>query len=118
MSDLNLEEQLRSAYPTLFDDSWCEVGVGEGWHQLVKTLCGVIDNRRKFASTKVDVKVRQIKEKFGGLRFYIDGGDDGIWGAIALAEELSLHMCEECGAPGKQVSPRGWIKTKCEEHAK
>ena len=38
-----------------------------------------------------DVKIAQIKTKFGGLRFYIDGGDEQIYGMIQFAE----HLCQQ-----------------------
>jgi hypothetical protein len=35
-----------------------------------------------------EVKIAQVKTKFGGLRFYIDGGDEQIYGMIQFAEYL------------------------------
>lgn len=57
----------------------------------------------------------QVKEKFGGLRFYYNGGDDYIKGVVDMAEEMSYVTCEECGAPGKPTKG-GWIRTLCKEH--
>lgn len=57
----------------------------------------------------------QVKEKFGGLRFYYMGGDDYIRGLEAMAESMSYRTCEVCGAPGSSTS-EGWIRTLCEEH--
>jgi hypothetical protein len=37
------------------------------------------------------VTIAQIKSKFGELRFYIDGGDDAVYGMIRFAE----HLCEQ-----------------------
>ena len=34
------------------------------------------------------VTIAQVKSKFGGLRFYIDGGDDAVYGMIRFAERL------------------------------
>jgi len=62
------------------------------------------------------VVVSQVKEKFGGLRFYYDGGNDNIRGMVGMAESLSAITCEECGAPGDQRHD-GWIRTLCDEHA-
>jgi hypothetical protein len=59
----------------------------------------------------------QVKEKFGGLRFYYNGGDDYIRGLASMAESMSTSTCEECGAPGKQRG-RSWIYTACDAHAK
>lgn len=57
----------------------------------------------------------QVKEKFGGLRFYFSGGDDWIDGAVAMAESMSYRTCEVCGAPGTSNS-KGYIQTLCETH--
>jgi len=62
------------------------------------------------------VVVSQVKEKFGTLRFYYDGGDEYIRGAVDLAESMTGATCEECGAPGK-VSDKGWIRVRCAAHA-
>lgn len=59
----------------------------------------------------------QVKEKFGGLRFYHHGGDDYCDGVIQMAEAMSMVTCEECSATGK-TGGRGWIKTLCETHRK
>ena len=66
--------------------------------------------------TKVpQVEVHQIKEKFGGLRFYYEGGDDQISGMVRMAEAWADTSCEECGAIGKRRSG-GWIRTLCDVH--
>lgn len=58
----------------------------------------------------------QVKEKFGGLRFYVSGSDKYIRGMIYMAENLSLVTCEECGKPGRPRDGK-WISTLCDEHA-
>ena len=62
-----------------------------------------------------DFQVEQVKEKFGGLRFYTTYGNDQIHGAISFAEEMSFRICETCGNPGKVYS-KGWTVTRCEDH--
>ena len=57
----------------------------------------------------------QVKEKFGTLRFYYDGGDHVTQGIVMMAESLSAVTCEQCGAPG-QPDTRGWVKTLCDKH--
>ena len=59
----------------------------------------------------------QVKEKFGALRFYYHGGDDIVDGMARMAESMSSVTCEQCGVPGRQRG-RGWIVTRCDEHAK
>ena len=58
----------------------------------------------------------QVKEKFGALRFYYDGGDEYIRGAVTMAEFMSTVTCEDCGKPGSKSNKSNWIKTVCDEH--
>ncbi len=58
----------------------------------------------------------QVKEKFGGLRFYVDRASDKHYAYITFAESMSYHTCEECGAEGKYYGI-GWHRTLCDKHA-
>ena len=57
----------------------------------------------------------QIKEKFGTLRFYYNGGDETIQGMVRMAESMSAVTCETCGSPGK-LRRGGWLQTLCDRH--
>lgn len=61
------------------------------------------------------VTVAQIKEKFGGLRFYYDGGDEYISGLVTMAESWADKTCEVCGDAG-QLRNGGWVRTLCDTH--
>jgi hypothetical protein len=58
----------------------------------------------------------QVKEKFGGLRFYVQAATDKHYQYISFAESMSYRTCEECGAPGKTYTD-GWHMTLCDIHA-
>jgi hypothetical protein len=64
---------------------------------------------------KVPVAV-QVKEKFGGLRFYVQAATDKHYQYISFAESMSYRTCEQCGAPGKRYTD-GWHQTLCDIHA-
>lgn len=66
-------------------------------------------------SEKIPVAV-QVKEKFGGLRFYVDRASEKHYNYITFAESMSYHICEECGSPGKTYTD-GWHMTLCDIHA-
>ena len=66
-------------------------------------------------AVKVPVAV-QVKEKFGGLRFYVHAATDKHYNYISFAESMSYRTCEECGAPGKTYTD-GWHMTLCDIHA-
>lgn len=85
--------------------------VGEGWHSIVDDLI------KDLFALGWNGSLYQIKEKFGGLRFYIDKGNDEIFKRINLAELQSLKTCEDCGEEGTTGSWGGyWILTLCPLH--
>lgn len=88
-----------------------------GWEGLYKPL---IEKCQSMGGT-----VEQVKEKFGGLRFYFSPPsryltvkENKQWtafhSAVNLAEEQSFKTCEGCGAEGSKHIHGGWIKTLCE----
>jgi len=95
------------------------LGTGIGWYNLIYTLTNCIDRRLEHLNKdggNRKVVIAQIKEKFGGLRYYADGDvDEQMDGMIDFAESLSYTICEECGAPGK-LRGGGWMRTLCDKH--
>ncbi len=82
--------------------------VGVGWKKLVDPLEEVCK--------LTDTKILQVKEKFGGLRFYIgwQEGFEWVHDLVDTAERMSLSTCEDCGSI-EQVSTRGsWLRTLCQ----
>ena len=82
--------------------------VGPGWHSIVTRL---IDDLFELGW---DGKLLQIKEKFGGLRFYVDSGNEAIFRRINEAEGESVVTSEFSGKPGR-VRDTGWMKTLDDE---
>jgi hypothetical protein len=77
-----------------------------GWRKLIDPLVERCEQE--------GAKILQIKEKFGGLRFYADGCSMDLLKDINLAEKESFKVCQDCGKPGKSVSIGGWNLTLCE----
>lgn len=104
-----------------FDERGIECG--DGWFALIERLSTAcedeIDALISQGVTEVHwPRVAQIKEKFGGLRFYVNGSVTDELRALVLTveEEESRHTCECCGAPGKLREGR-WRHTYCDQHA-
>lgn len=112
-------KQMEARFPKMFAEPYGGFACGEGWWPILEALCGQIqhhvDWKNKQSEVVAQVTVNQIKEKFGGLRFYYSGGDDAIDGMVRMAESWAAHSCETCGSPGKSRSG-GWIKTLCDYH--
>ena len=119
------EQRMLTTYPKLFSQPFGGFAIGKGWWHIIEALCGQIQHYvdwKQEQFTKYnrgqgchDVIVEQIKEKFGGLRFYYQGGDEKVDGMVRMAECWADHSCEECGAPGKRRGG-GWIRTLCDHH--
>jgi len=123
-----LQNRLFAKYPRLYQDrnkdmtqtAMCwGIECGDGWYTLLDCLSSVIEehveNETLNNPTKEHYPVAsQVKEKYGGLRFYTTTCDPYIDGAIRVAEKLSYSICEMCGKPGI-LNKHGWMRTLCEE---
>jgi hypothetical protein len=83
--------------------------VGPGWYPLIKEL---IEDLIELGWNK---QICQVKEKFGGLRFYINEGSDEIHKRIRKAENSSYETCEVTGNPGLLRGDLGWWRTLSQE---
>ena len=88
---------------------------GDGWFTLIDAACALIQRQIDITGTQ-QLVASQVKEKFGGLRFYYRQGNDYAASVVDLAESLSTHVCEVCGALGKVISASGWMRARCTEH--
>ena len=90
------------------------LGVSEGWYSLIDSLC--TDLQVMSDASDRQVKALQVKEKFGGLRFYVADATEKMLHLIAKAEDSSFTICETCGEPGERINKGGWLTTQCEKH--
>jgi hypothetical protein len=113
------EKRMEAEYPKMFSEPYGGFAISEGWWVIIERLCANIqhhlDWKNKETEVVPQVVVRQIKEKFGGLRFYYDGGDAEISGMVRMAESWAGISCETCGDRGQRRSG-GWIRTLCDKH--
>jgi len=121
------QARMLEEYPKIFSQPFGGFAIGPGWWLIVDLLCSRIQQRIDMVQYRIEkypewenepvpqVVVAQIKEKFGGLRFYYDGGDDYIEGLVAMAEDWANRTCEKCGKPGTKTVD-GWVQTLCEKH--
>lgn len=115
-------KSMEEKYPKMFAQPYGGFAVGKGWWPILQALCSNIQHYLDWINTNHEkhpvveqVVVAQIKEKFGGLRFYYGGGDDKVHGMVRMAESWAAHSCEECGKPGI-LRHSGWLETLCDEH--
>jgi len=81
------------------DDKYLFASCGDGWKEIIR------NTDKKLRYIDPEYKIAQIKEKFGGLRYYFDSSL--YYGSIAheimddivrAAEHEASRTCELCGA--------------------
>jgi len=139
-------QELIATYPRIFKGEPPVIPgyVNAGWHPPLMRLCAGIDALLTDQEAE-QCEVMQIKEKFGGLRFYVRLGQaerismdisspDGervrlealcvdaepdtlarIHLLIREAEAEAARTCEDCGELGK-LRRDSWSRTLCDGH--
>lgn len=120
-----LDQKLVADFPKLFrdrnsspQDTCFAFGFecGDGWEPLLRRAAEKLEAiNNSLANPDEHIVASQVKEKFGTLRFYINGGDDAADAIIREAEEASEVTCEVCGEPGT-LRGKYWVYTACDEH--
>ena len=112
-------KRMEKSYPKMYSGKYGGFAVGKGWYPIIERLSSSIQQhiewKNKDSEVCPQVIVEQIKEKFGGLRFYYQGGDEYIHGLVSMAESWAGIACEECGGIGKRRGG-GWVRTLCDVH--
>lgn len=99
-----------------------------GWAKIIENLDDLIN------TVDSEYQIDQIKEKFGGLRYYITNSDkyrtkikenfpafiDPVSLYINNAQRNSFLTCENCGKKDSEVETRPnegefWIRTLCKK---
>ena len=109
-----LEKKLVEKYPKIFKDYGGDISktcmgwgmtCGKGWFLLIDELCSKLSD---------DAVALQVKEKLGGLRFYLHGTEKDHETEMEY-ESKSFEICETCGEPAKLTNNKGWLRTICED---
>jgi hypothetical protein len=121
--DENIKEDFIEILKTIPDRWGRWVSLDKGWYKLV------IDTHKKLKYIDPNYEIHQVKEKFGGLRYYYQSSfphgsiqDEIMESIINTAEKDASHTCEICGVYGGaygykhdvQLRDRNrWYKTLC-----
>lgn len=90
---------------------------GDGWFGILSELITKIKELDE--KNGVVTQVIQIKEKFGGLRFYpLRGASNEVWKLITEYEEKSYGVCEFTGSrTNVGMWTYGWMSTMSKKYA-
>jgi hypothetical protein len=110
---MNLQELESKLDPYWASDSIKSIDVEPGWYQLV------LDCHKELLAVNPHYTIVQIKQKFGQLRYYINGNDAMTDNIIYNYENKSVVICERCGDPGSTSKVFNfYMQTLCENHQK
>lgn len=137
---------IRQQYPDLLDPAWKDenfryfLSINAGWHGLVVEYLDRVEAHLRQTGWIGRYYLRQVKEKFGGLRLYFrpkptvstdadgfplevedfDAAPPEVYEPLGKIyddiSERSQHICEECGEPGELRKFDGWYATCCDLH--
>jgi len=109
-----------------FEGPWYPaVYCGSGWFPLIERIDAYI------VASYPSYRIEQIKEKYGGLRYYWEPDSDAgianksekeisklaaVRDGVVRIESEAMDICEICGQPGENDSTNGWYATRCPEH--
>lgn len=127
--------ELKQQFPHQFPHHDAQYAWPTGWQHLVQRACEILHRHRP------ESRWVQIKEKFGGLRLYFQGGpmradirtDSGLislpvwtenpphetdcYALIAVIETESQSTCACCGGIGRLSNCSGYFITLCADCA-
>lgn len=85
------------------------IDVLPGWYGIILEL------DKQIAEIDPDYSIAQIKEKFAGLRYYVESSNnfEAIQPLVREAEDKASRTCERCGAPAELRKRRSWLVTEC-----
>ena len=114
MNELQL--QIEALKKKIVPEYWKSIDVDEGWYQIV------VDCDKELTAIDPHYQIFQIKEKFGGLRYYFQPSQSDTLKAmievVSKYEAIAARTCEATGGPGVLMkSIGGWRKTLNPEYA-
>jgi hypothetical protein len=106
-----------SKYPTTvvyegYDKKLALESVGKGWASLIEEVFAFMEQH------KIERRIIQVKEKWGGLRIYTDLIHEEFDKKIFEVEKRSFQVCEVSGSTGRLRNCNGWFRTLSDEEGK
>ena len=115
MHTIEIDKEFKDILEAFADGVPAIIDCGYGWGEIVKECHNFLLNEDP------NYTISQIKEKFGGLRYYFNPTDmkqyARLSGEILKIEDKSFSVCETCGDDGsKRTSSTGRIYVSCDLH--
>ena len=107
----DLKDIIMTEFSNLYSECLAGFSIGNGWLQEVYNLS------KEISENFPDIKILQVKEKFGDLRIYYAPYSDTADQMIQNTETACSKICEQCGSKIEvHKSGKFWTKTLCKFH--
>ena len=115
-----LQFQVEALKDKFLPNYFKSIEVDEGWYQII------VDCDNALMQIDPNYQIAQIKQKFGGLRYYFEPSsseyNDELWtkmnAIVHTYEDIAWVTCEATGKPGVLMkSKSGWYRTLNPEYA-
>lgn len=103
---MNSCREVERKHPELMKNCNWGIECRDGWAAIVDEVLGEMEG--------TDTILKQIKQKFGGLRIYYEQGTPAVDEAVLRAERKAATTCEYCGEQAKREAICGWLTTICQ----
>lgn len=98
--------RFQSGFPKFID-------CGNGWSEIIMQC------HKELKEVDENYTIAQIKEKFGGLRYYFASTNPALYAGMCKITskymDQSFKICEMCGKPG-ELRNETRLRTLCEKH--
>lgn len=119
-----LQDKLFEKYPKIFRQKDLDktqtcmcwgIECGDGWFALIDELCNNLQSH--IDNDKLQqIEAVQVKEKWGGLRFYTNNTNSIQLAIINFAESLSYKICEQCSSMDDvSLTQTSWKRSLCKK---
>ena len=104
---VELQNYLKNKFPTIYPENF-SFECNDGWFRIILWLSRYIEmyvtqqnemaeKNPQFYQPVKNLVAKQVKQKFGTLRFYFEGGNEHLTTIVRYTEFISGYICEETG---------------------
>jgi Mor family transcriptional regulator len=109
--DMIIQDKLTKRFPGILGE--VSLDVPNSWENIIYAICSLIE--KEVEERGIDpIRAVQVKEKFGGLRFYLEGRDERVETMIDHFEYLATTVCAKCGSfKDVSLTKSAWLLYYC-----
>lgn len=113
---MKTKADIYARFPKLLENVYCGWWLADdsGWNDVIyKVLTAIAAEPCNDGTHGGPASIAQVKEKFGGIRMYIENATGTQEQCIRELETICWFTCEDCGTTRDVETSGSWLKTLC-----